>query len=338
MTLLCTYTYDPLDRIATLSLLAQALTQRFYCNGRMTTERQGDLTRTLFQADTHLLAQLNREGNDSAADLIVTDTQNSALGVTTAAQQIDIAYSPYGHRDPDLFGTALPGFTGAQPERVTGHYLLGNGYRAFNPTLMRFNSPDSLSPFGKGGLNAYAYCAGNPVNRIDPTGHMSFSSLGVIAGLILTATGVASAVVGGVTKDSNPELSSPLMIAGIVAAVLGVGVAGGSVIAKTAASRPSVLRVESGARVSPNRRGGVSGPPRLQGNGRRSSNPYSSNGRVSSHQPDRSPPSFDLESPPPTYEDVVNYKLPLPSYEEVTQTQAGSIVFSSHQIRNSSQV
>lgn len=36
---------------------------------------------------------------------------------------------------------------------------------------MRFNSPDSWSPFGEGGLNYYAYCMGDPVNRTDPTGH-----------------------------------------------------------------------------------------------------------------------------------------------------------------------
>jgi RHS repeat-associated protein len=66
---------------------------------------------------------------------------------------------------------SLLGFNGERPDPVTGHYLLGNGYRAFNPVLMRFNSPDSLSPFGEGGLNAYAYCTGDPVNKTDQTGH-----------------------------------------------------------------------------------------------------------------------------------------------------------------------
>lgn len=37
--------------------------------------------------------------------------------------------------------------------------------------MMRFCSPDSWSPFGAGSFNAYAYCVGDPVNRIDPTGH-----------------------------------------------------------------------------------------------------------------------------------------------------------------------
>jgi len=45
------------------------------------------------------------------------------------------------------------------------------GYRPYDPIIMGFLSPDSDSPFGQGGLNAYAYCAGDPVNRIDPSGH-----------------------------------------------------------------------------------------------------------------------------------------------------------------------
>lgn len=63
-------------------------------------------------------------------------------------------------------------FSGQRKESATGHYLLGNGYRAFNPVLMRFHSPDSLSPMGAGGINCYAYCGGDPVNNTDPSGHM----------------------------------------------------------------------------------------------------------------------------------------------------------------------
>jgi RHS repeat-associated protein len=66
------------------------------------------------------------------------------------------------------------GFNGERSDLITGRYLLGNGYRAFNPVLMRLNSPDNLSPFGKGGLNPYAYCLGDPINRVDPKGHVSW--------------------------------------------------------------------------------------------------------------------------------------------------------------------
>ncbi|EGH23192.1 YD repeat-containing protein, partial [Pseudomonas amygdali pv. mori str. 301020] len=40
-----------------------------------------------------------------------------------------------------------------------------------------FNSPDTLSQFGRGDLNAYAYCQGDPVNRSDPDGHIPVAAL-----------------------------------------------------------------------------------------------------------------------------------------------------------------
>jgi RHS repeat-associated protein len=87
-------------------------------------------------------------------------------------QRKPICYSPYGHRPVASGLLSLLGFNGERPDPVTGHYLLGNGYRAFNPVLLRFNSPDSWSPFGKGGVNSYAYCLGDPINRADPNGHV----------------------------------------------------------------------------------------------------------------------------------------------------------------------
>lgn len=85
-------------------------------------------------------------------------------------------YTPYGLKPIDQQGVKLA-FNGETADPLTGNYLLGNGYRAFSPTLMRFLAPDSWSPFGKGGLNTYAYCVGDPVNNVDPGGHAVFNRI-----------------------------------------------------------------------------------------------------------------------------------------------------------------
>lgn len=81
------------------------------------------------------------------------------------------SYTAYGGEKLPSPATSLLGFNGELRIPIGG-YLLGNGYRTYNPALMRFNSPDSLSPFEAGGLNSYSYCSGDPVNNIDPSGHM----------------------------------------------------------------------------------------------------------------------------------------------------------------------
>ncbi len=75
------------------------------------------------------------------------------------------------------------GFNGQLHEAGSARQLLGNGYRAYNPMLMRFSSSDLLSPFLKGGLNAYAYCEGEPINHADPSGHFAAYILPVTLGL-----------------------------------------------------------------------------------------------------------------------------------------------------------
>ncbi|WP_440131196.1 RHS repeat-associated core domain-containing protein [Pseudomonas fluorescens] len=122
--------------------------------------------------DDQLLAQQQRESGKVAATLLATDQQHSVLNAPDATQPNALAYSPYGHRPRENGLLSLLGFNGERPDPVTGHYHLGNGYRQFNPVLMRFNSPDSWSPLGKGGLNAYAYCQGDPANMSDPSGHL----------------------------------------------------------------------------------------------------------------------------------------------------------------------
>lgn len=83
----------------------------------------------------------------------------------------------YGCFGWSVIGVELQmGFNGWLQEPAGG-YLLGNGNRAYSPLLQRFFGPDSLSPFGMGGLNAYVYCGADPLNRIDPSGNFSLPIL-----------------------------------------------------------------------------------------------------------------------------------------------------------------
>ncbi|WP_267813025.1 RHS repeat-associated core domain-containing protein [Pseudomonas sp. RtIB026] len=79
------------------------------------------------------------------------------------------AYSAYGYC-ADAGEAAFLAFNGEYWDVDTEGYLLGNGYRLYSPSLLRFSSADEMSPFGKGGINAYAYCGGDPINNVDPSG------------------------------------------------------------------------------------------------------------------------------------------------------------------------
>ena len=80
------------------------------------------------------------------------------------------------------------GYTGAYWEPVTGSYPLGNGYRMYLSDLTRFTMPDDWSPFEEGGVNPYVYCAGDPINHADSSGHLSWFAwlnIGIVAVLPL---------------------------------------------------------------------------------------------------------------------------------------------------------
>ncbi|UWF48894.1 RHS repeat-associated core domain-containing protein [Pseudomonas sp. N3-W] len=172
LVVLCRYHYDPLDRLVASTPAAQPGTQRFYQKDHLATEIQGALQHSIMQHDDHLLAQQQYQSGTVQTRLLATDQQRSVLNALDATQPQPIAYTPYGHRPQENGLLSLPGFNGERPDPLTGHYLLGNGYRAFNPVLMRFNSPDSWSPFGEGGFNTYAYCENDPINYADPSGNL----------------------------------------------------------------------------------------------------------------------------------------------------------------------
>ncbi|WP_174823849.1 RHS repeat domain-containing protein [Pseudomonas moraviensis] len=185
------YHYDGFDDLVELSQPDKATMQRYYHAGRVANEVSGESSSSVVRHGGALVGQ-QQFGLNPGAQLFGTDQQQSVLATLGKEQLTDCAYSPYGHRSAEGGLFSLAGFNGEQLDPVTGLYLLGNGYRAYSPTLMRFLAPDSMSPFGAGGLNAYSYCLGDPVNRVDPTGHISWQS---VLGIGLSILGIVASVV-----------------------------------------------------------------------------------------------------------------------------------------------
>ncbi|MGJ7551662.1 RHS repeat-associated core domain-containing protein [Pseudomonas alloputida] len=96
-------------------------------------------------------------------------------------------YTPYGYTRSKQFDHVQLKFNGERLSPVD-LYLLGNGYRPYRPTLNRFLSADSFSPFHEQAMNAYAYCLADPINHTDPTGHILKKTFNRLAGKYRTPT------------------------------------------------------------------------------------------------------------------------------------------------------
>ncbi|MBD2816236.1 RHS repeat-associated core domain-containing protein [Xenorhabdus sp. Flor] len=270
------YGYDALNRLVSQNVSSTDSRELYYRGTELVNEvlkQQNKETRLIKAGHTCLGV------NDGSRLTLTAGDYNDSLLWSRDSSQGEgkqHAWSPYGSGETtDL----LPGFNGERADPVSGTYHLGNGYRAYNPVLMRFNCPDSLSPFGAGGINPYAYCAGDPVNHTDPSGHISWQGIvGIVTGAIglglsiftagasiaaaggvmaaLSAASATSLVVGslgvvadvtaivsGAVEDVNPQASSVL---GWVS--LGTGLAG---LTSAIGQAPKVLRTRAATRMAP---------------------------------------------------------------------------------------
>ena len=142
----------------------------FYKGSKLSTVHSGSAHFTVVSANHQNLCETTNQ--TTPTQLLATDAQASTV-TAHAGSQTAIAYSPYGNDSLPASYQVLSRFTGQTWLPSAIGYLLGNGHRLFNVGLMRFHSADSLSPFEKGGINAYAYCTNYPINRSYPSGMFS---------------------------------------------------------------------------------------------------------------------------------------------------------------------
>lgn len=144
-------------------------THFFLQQGKVHTALSGTSAMVCVRAQPEIVAETRLEQESTRTALLATDGVQTVVVVKSQAQGESVAYNAYGYHTPHDIPPHRPAFNGHL--LVNSQYLLGNGYRSYNPALMRFHSPDSFSPFGAGGLNCYAYCMDDPVNFSDPDGH-----------------------------------------------------------------------------------------------------------------------------------------------------------------------
>jgi RHS repeat-associated protein len=167
-----------------------------------------------------------RNGDDAVSTLLGADPAGSILAEADTELR-SRSYAPYGHvplDDPEPH----PAYNGELLDTPSGCYLLGAGnHRPYSPTLQYFLAPDPFSPFDEGGLNAYAYCAGDPINRNDPSGHFW---KWIVAGLSVVAA-VASMGALAVPLIAGSAALTASAVAGFGFSALGAAAEVGALIA-----------------------------------------------------------------------------------------------------------
>ena len=134
------------------------------------------------------MVQINIDKIIDEDGTIVVKYKYNAQGFVTKNLLVDQTHSGYYivNNNPFIY-------KGYYYDVETQLYWVSSRY--YSPELCRWISPDSieyLDPQSINGLNLYAYCGNNPINKYDPTGHW-----GVWALVAITS---ASMIIGGTAQ------------------------------------------------------------------------------------------------------------------------------------------
>ncbi|MDH0730036.1 hypothetical protein N5F23_22365 [Pseudomonas sichuanensis] len=226
----CSYGYDSNGQLCDRVLDGQ-LTRGFFSGPQLTHEQQPRQRLEMIGEGSALFALTRQATGERQVTLLGCDGQGS-VRLEADSNVRERRYSSHGSEHHD--DAMVPfGFSGERRDPLTG-WLIPGGYRPYDPLLMLFLAPDSESPFGRGGLNAYSYCGGDPVNRIDPDGHswvtwtLAGVGLAIGAAVTLASLGTAAPAVATVLAGGMGALSASNALAITTAALNAVSLGTGA--------------------------------------------------------------------------------------------------------------
>jgi RHS repeat-associated protein/uncharacterized delta-60 repeat protein len=238
-----TYAYDLRNRLASATVAGQNIAYGYDVNGTRVSETVGSQTtdslidannpsgysQTLEQSATPggtptttnvigmagILAQVSGTGS---VTYLLTDGHGSTRQVISSAGVVNsfIAYDAFGNALTSPAGTNYL-YSGQRLDAGTGVYDLRA--RFYEPEVGRFSTSDNITitPGDLGNANLYLYVADNPLNMLDPSGHVGVGELSAVAGidnlfngLEFTAFNAVSTTVRGVERgqSANQVLAS----------------------------------------------------------------------------------------------------------------------------------
>ncbi|AZF46341.1 RHS repeat-associated core domain-containing protein [Pseudomonas sp. R2-7-07] len=252
------YRYDAEARQVVAARSNEPPVMLAYAGDRLDTLVEGSRKIRYFDGADQVMA---RTGGVEGPQLHMNDAAGSVRGISSPGQApVGRHYTPYGDtqiplddgKPRTMADLQLPAFNGQRLDAAINLYFLGNGQRAYDPDLMMFLQPDPLSPFDEGGINSYAYCAGNPINLMDPSGllptWLKWTLTGVALALSVVTLGFgAVALSGAVAVYGAASMATGLAAALTTATAVAVPAATGTLAGAGAAAAATAVAATAAA-------------------------------------------------------------------------------------------